>query len=143
MNDAEVIDVLSDLRIQLTDPEAGLAVLRKLVGAAHQLVFAAVEDVREFRRVDGLANRVRHGLPVKLLKLGLVVERVDVRRPADHEEEDDGLGARREMRRTRGEGIERIEIDGGFASGLRLEPPQRAQRNGSEARTHLVQEPAA
>ena len=117
--------------------------LRKLVRAAHQLVFAAVEDVREFRRVDGFANRVRDGLAVELLQLGLVVERIDVRRPADHEEEDDGLGARREMRRTRGEGVERIELDGGLAGGWCFEPPQRAQRDGSEARTHLVQEPAA
>ena len=47
-------------------------------------------------------------LAVQPLQLGLVIERIDLRRPADHEQEDHRLGPRREMRRPRREGLQRI-----------------------------------
>jgi hypothetical protein len=48
-------------------------------------------------------------LAVLFLQQWLVIERVDLRRPADHEQEDHRLGSRLEMRRPRREGLQRID----------------------------------
>ena len=48
-------------------------------------------------------------LSAEPLQFGLVVERVDLRRPADQVDKDHRLGSRREMRRARRERAERID----------------------------------
>ncbi len=53
--------------------------------------------------------RIRARLAVVLVQVRLGVERVDVRRPAVHEQEDDALGPRREVRRL---GRQRVAIVG-------------------------------
>jgi hypothetical protein len=59
---------------------------------------------------DGLglgvsAELVVDGLAIALLELGLVVEKIDLRRPAEHEQEDAGLGPDAPVWRALGEGI--------------------------------------
>ena len=77
--------------------------------------------------------RVGHGLAVELLQLGLVIERVDLRRPADHEEEDDRLGLGGEIRLAGGEGIERIDGEGFDVGGARFLAEERFEGEGAEA----------
>jgi hypothetical protein len=81
---------------QSTHPFAALAVLMELPtwfdNASLVLMTAAAEGFD----IDRLAVHADHG--------GLVIERVDVARPAVHEEEDDALGL---CRQRRGLGRER------------------------------------
>ena len=83
-----------------------------------------------------LLDRVRHRLAVQLLQLGLVVEGVDLRRAADHEEEDHGLGRGLEIRRARREGVQRIEPPG-LRGAARLQQGQRRERQPSKAGPRL------
>ena len=83
----------------------------------------------------GLANG--SGLPSSRVKQRLGVERVDVRRPALHEQEDDPLGPRRKMRRLGGERIGRRLL------GARFVGQQRGQGQRAEADGRLAQQSAA
>ena len=76
---------------ELRNPQARLAVLGELEGGAEEPGAAAVAADRR-------------GPARPLVELGLVVEQVDVRRPAVHAQEDDPLGPRGEVRRLGGEG---------------------------------------
>ena len=108
MNKANVIHVSRHVGKQFADPHPVLAVLRKLERAGHQLRFATVKDIGEFRRLDSFLERVRYRFAVEFLQFRFVVERVNVRRPADHVEENHRLRLGREMRQARSEGVERI-----------------------------------
>ena len=79
---AEVVGMVRDIREELGNPEPALSVLRKLPFRAEQL------GAGTYRR------RARFGS-----ELGLVIEGIDVRRPAAHAEKDDALRPRREVRR--------------------------------------------
>ncbi len=98
LDEAEVVHDLRRVRQELADPGARLAVLREL---------EARRDHRELglrRRHGGeplaLADGVRKVVAAPLLELRLVVEHLDLRRPARLEEIDDALGLRREVRQS-------------------------------------------
>ncbi len=88
---AQVVDALTHMRKQLTHPGSRLAVLPKLPGAGQQ-----VSRIRGHHA--GFVERQRLAMIARQERL--VVERVDLRRPTVHEQEDDPLGTRREMRRA-------------------------------------------
>ena len=87
---------------EVADPLAALAVLLELPlrpdDAALVLLAAAAEGL------DG------DGLAVEVVELRLVVEGVDVRRAAVHEEEDDALGLGRQRRRLRRERVGELVV---------------------------------
>src|SRR5690349_2026524 len=87
-NHAEIVDPLGNLRKDLADFNAGLAVLLELPRAPHQRAARTV-------RAD---LRARHGLAVVLRESGFGVESIDLRHAAVHEEKYHMLGFRREMR---------------------------------------------
>ena len=142
VEDAEVVDQLGDVREERADHDPALAVLLELPGRAEQLA-----------RLGELDPRLGEGerLAVVALEEGLVVERVHVRRPPLHEEEDDPLRPRREVRGLRVQGVRRAL--GGRrllgqqpGEGHRAEPgrgatERLAARHGageSEARVHAI-----
>ena len=84
---AQLVGVLGQLGEQLGDPQAALAVLAETPRRAQQLG----------RWARGPADR----LAVVGGQLRLVVEGIDVRRPALHAQEDDALRPRREVRLLR------------------------------------------
>ena len=85
-DDAQLVGLLGQQGKHLRNPEPRLAVLGELEGGAEQPGPAAVAP-------DG------RGLARSLVQRGLVVEQVDMRRPAVHAQEDDALGPCGEMRR--------------------------------------------
>ena len=87
---ADVVDALGRLREQLADLDAALAVLLEL------------ERRGERRAGLPLGRQVRRQRLARLFgQRGLGVERVDMGRPAVHEQVDDPFGLRRELRRLR------------------------------------------
>ena len=105
---------VAEVREQVADPLAALAVLLELPlrpdDAALVLLAAAAE------RLD------RDRLAVEAVELRLVVEGIDVARPAVHEQEDDALRLGRRSAAASG------------ASGLaNLRPPSAARAPGEEA----------
>ena len=73
-------------------------------------------------------------MPLSRVKQRLGVEGVEVRRPAEHEEHDDPLDLRREMRRLRRERVD------GCRSGGRFLGQQRRKREPAESRPHPLEE---
>ena len=94
-NDADVVDARPDLRKQVADFDAALAVALKLPGRSQQ-----VAGRREFKLwlVD------RQGLAVQFGEFWLGVPRVDVRNASMHEQENHSLRRRRKMRLLRRKG---------------------------------------
>ena len=88
-DDRQVVDALADLRKQVADRDAALAVMAEFPRAAQH-----VADVVELRRVRLDLDR----LPVLAVEPRLGVERVDLRRSAVHEQEDDARGLGRKVR---------------------------------------------
>ena len=90
LDEAEVVDELGDVREQVAHPRARLAVLAELPRAGEQVAGLGELHARlgERQRLARVAREQR-----------LVVERVDLRRPAVHEAEDHPLGAWLEVRR--------------------------------------------
>ena len=86
---ASVVHALTDMRKQVADRDAALAVIPELPGAAEH-----VADVVELRRVGLDLDR----LPVLAVETWLGVERVHLRWPAVHEQEDDARGLGRKVR---------------------------------------------
>ena len=87
-DEAEVVDSLSDLRENLADLEARLAVALELPRTAHKGAAGAV-------RPDFGAG---HGLAIVLGEGGLVVESVDLRHATVQKKKDDVFGLGREVR---------------------------------------------
>jgi hypothetical protein len=89
LDEAEVVDHLRHVGEELAHPSAALPVLTERPGAAQQ-----VAGLGELHAWLGLRER----LAVVPLQERLVVEGVDLRRTAMHEEEDHALGAGRRVR---------------------------------------------
>ena len=100
-DNAQIIDAFRDVREQARDLDAASAV--RLEGPVRLLEEARVVAGPPLPFVDG------DGLAVVAEQGRLGVEGVDVRNAARHEEEDDVLGARREVRRLRRQQITRPE----------------------------------
>ena len=95
LDNGDVIDDGGDVRQELADPGAALAVLVELEHWRH-----AGERLLSGRHPgDALSHAYGTGqlLAVVFAQLGLVIEQVDVRRPAGHEQIDDALGLRGEV----------------------------------------------
>ena len=80
-----------DVRKEIAHPLAALTILLELPLGADDPALALLAAAALGLHVDRLA--------VEAVELRLVVERVDLARPAIHEEEDHALGLGREMRR--------------------------------------------
>jgi hypothetical protein len=89
-DDANLIGNRAEVREDLADLLARFAVLQELVLRPEALQLLSLK----LRDWLPLGERFGHRLPVHLGQLGLVVERLQVRRPARHRQEDDppGLG---------------------------------------------------
>ena len=84
-DEADVVRAFADVREQLADLDAGLAVLLEREGRAHQRAGLAF----------GGNRAARQRLSVVLVEHRLRIEAVDLRQAAVHEQKDDTLGARR------------------------------------------------
>ena len=94
----QLVGVLADVREVIGDHQAALAAGAERAEGRRQKADLAAAGVDEL-----LVRRQR--LAGVLLQLGLVVERVDLARAAVHHQEDDALGLRREVRRSRASGL--------------------------------------
>ena len=83
-----------------------ISVLCEFAPRAEQLRAVAAAHEREPLPLD---ERLRNRLPVQFDELGLVIEQLQLARPARHEQVDDVLGPRRKVRRL---GRERIRKRG-------------------------------
>ena len=110
VQEAELVDDPADVLEQLADHLAALAPGRNAYGEASS--FLALADL----------------LVVVLLELRLVVERVEVRDPARHEEDDQVLRPRREVARPGCEGMARIHRGGDREPAIEAQPAGRGER---------------
>src|SRR5258708_6686164 len=94
-NDAEVIDILSDMREDLADLRAVLPILLEAERRPHQIPGCELGP----RRFEG------QRLAVELVQHRLVVETIHLRKPTLQENYDDVFSLRRKVRRFRGPGI--------------------------------------
>src|SRR5438128_8073515 len=115
---------------------------RKFSGAL--ALSGKLELGREQRRVwfdEGIFlahyHLVRHGFAVVLGERRLVIEQIELARRAAHEEVNDPLGLRRELRSLR-----RKRVQGGGRRPTAF-PEQLAQCDGAETDTALLEKPAA
>ena len=99
-DDRQVIDDLRPVRQERRDPRPRFAVPGELADCPQQLGMLLGEHVHE-REPAPLDERVRDRLAAILLKLGLVVEQLELARTAGHEQVDDALGPRGQMPGTR------------------------------------------
>ena len=120
---ADIVDALGGFREKLAHFDAALPVFLKL------------EHRRERRPGLALGPQVlrRQRLPLVLGKRGLRVERVDVRRPAVHEQVDDALGLRRELGQPRRQRVDLPGRRGRFRSKQSGLLQQRRQRQAAHA----------
>ena len=87
VDEAEIIDVLADVRKEFADMLTALAVLLEVPEWLQELALALLPE-------GGFANAHEVvALAIAFDELGFVVEAVDVAGPAGHEKEDDALGA--------------------------------------------------
>src|SRR5207244_2762708 len=85
----------------------------------------------------------RDGLAVERVELRLVVEGVDLRGAAVHEQKDDGLRLGVEVRLLRHEGVDELRLrlgGGGTLAREEVVAEQAAQRHGAEASARLPEE---
>src|ERR1700677_3445188 len=97
MDETDVVDAPGDVRKQLADVHAATSVFAKTPGGGEQGAGRGEGDAGPSRWI---------GLPVMALQERLVIEGVDVRWAAFHEQEDDPFGAGRKGRPARGERID-------------------------------------
>ena len=86
--DAHLVRDLSEVREQGTDCLSRLTKLAERVLRSKALKFAALKLGDRLALGEGF----RHGFAVHLGKLGLVVQRFQMRRPSRHAEENDAFG---------------------------------------------------
>ncbi len=96
LHDRDVVGDRPDVRQQFADPGTAVAVLGELENRRRD----RQRLLSRGHAGDPLPHADRGGqlLAVKLFQLRLVIEQVDVRRPAGHEEVDDSFHLRRQMR---------------------------------------------
>ncbi len=97
VQEAEVVDVLVDVREQAGGPATRLAVLGIVPERFHQLLRRALAGLGDRARIRQVER-----LLVVALQARLVVEGVHVADPALHEQEDHALGARQQVRTRQG-----------------------------------------
>ena len=97
-DDRQVVDALADMRKQVADRDAALAVVPEFPGAAEH-----VADIVELRRMGLDLDR----LPVLAVETRLGIKRVHLRWPAVHEQEDHARRLGREVRRLGRERVRR------------------------------------
>ena len=130
-HDADLVHDARDVRQQVADPRPAPAVLLERTLAGQQIhAMTAVHESKTFaRRVA-----VRDGLAVQLGEFRLVLEKLELRRPARHEQEDDAFRLSGEMRGLR---LQRIahRRNRRCQSALRQERGERdrADANGATA----------
>ena len=130
-DEADVVHALRDVREQRRDVAPALAVFLELPGTPQQRRIA----LREL--ADDRAVALGQRLAVELLERRLRVERVDLARPADHEQEDDRLRLRREVRRLRRERIDALAAASardGSSDASAIEPKPCAARTRTSRR---------
>lgn len=98
VNEGNVINAGAEMGEQVADPLARLAILLELPLGPNDATFVLVPATAKSLDRDRLA--------IQRIKMGLVVKRIDLARPAIHEQEDDRLGLRRDHRLL---GRERID----------------------------------
>lgn len=99
-NHAHVVDHFTDMRKQLTDLDATLAVFFEFKG----------RSIRS-TRLPLRSQIIRNGLPMKLVESWLGIKRVNLRRPTVHEQVDYRLSLGLKMRLL-GEHRVRISLPG-------------------------------
>jgi len=109
MDHAQIVHVNRNVRKQFARPQATLPVLLPAKGRAHQFAQLAAGHFLGLRYTAG------NVAAVVLLQLRLVIERIDVARPAHHEQEDHPLGSWSEMWHA---GRQRMCRCGGFRGSL-------------------------
>src|SRR5438105_1628133 len=100
MNESDVIHTARQVREQSADPLARLAVLLELPLGSHDPPLIAMPAAAVRAHGDGPA--------VEWVKCWLVIEGIDLAWAAVHEQKDDALGLRREMRLPWRQGIGRV-----------------------------------
>ena len=100
-DDGQVIGAGGDMREEVGDLQPALAV------AAERPLRAQERVGRDLPPRGHRAEARRQGPTVQALEVGLGVERVEVARPAVHEQVDDPRGPGREVGRALGEGVDR------------------------------------
>jgi hypothetical protein len=131
-DETQIVHDLGRFGEQFRDPSPRLAVLRELKPGGHD----RKRGLARSHSGDPLAfaHRGRQFFPLPLDELGLVVEQVELRGAAVHEEVDDPPGARREMRRPQRAAGGRRGARGHAVRGTRRRrvcarrPDQRGQR---------------
>ena len=103
LDDAEIVDLLFQVRQPVGDPGAALSRLVKGKLRAQQFGHAADEG-----KALSLQKRSRTILAMKLLQFGLVVEQFQLAGRAAHVQIDNPLGAAAELRRQHGERVCRV-----------------------------------
>src|SRR4051794_28489451 len=96
-NKAKVVDALRDMREERGDIAAALSVLLERPRTSQQRCVALSE------LADDCPVAGRQWLSIVFFERGLGIERIDLTRPADHEEEDDGFGFSGKVRRLGGQ----------------------------------------
>jgi hypothetical protein len=115
LHEAEAIDDLGDVGEELADPRPALAMLLEPPRTPEQVAGLGELDA-------GLLSG--EGLAVVALQARLVVEGVDLRRAAVHEQEDHPLGPRGEVGGPLGEGPGRVGIEQRWPKSVRRRPGQ-------------------
>ena len=139
LDEAEFVHKLRRPRHQVADPRAALAVLRELEdGAGH-----GQRGLIARHTGQALAHAHAGGqvLPVVFVERGFVVEQIELRRPAGHEQVNDAVGFGREMRPGQN-AFERIfQFRQRRAEGVAVE--QAEERGPAEAEREPAKEFAA
>ena len=126
----EFVRVPGDVRQEIGDLHAALAARAKWPARRKQLVLR-----HRAPRLEG-AERFGNRLAREPDQLGLRVEQVDVARTARHEQENDALGFRREVRRLR---CERVGRRRRLCGEQTVAIEQRSEREHPEATARVLQ----
>ena len=111
--------------------------------AGQDLVFGSGEDIGKAGRFHRLPQRRRHLLPGQFGERGFVVQRIDMRGPAHHVEEDDVLSFRRERGEPGRMRIHRVQQNRGWMPRHGVSGEQTLQGDAAESAAHLLQKPPA
>ena len=136
-DDGDVVGDFSQVWQQLRDLRAGLPPLLEVVRRAQQLGRPLDEG-----KALALNHLFRDVLSIVLLQLGLVVEQIDLRRSAGHEEVNDAFRLGCEVRRLGSERVNRIHGRRRLLSqGVAVQ--QAGERGRADAEPRLAKEMAS